>query len=100
MNVLRKTTEIQLEAVRQAGLEKDPEETREIWGSYLIRIQNKAETQQNFRKCGKVNIYGNDTDKSDTRLQPILMRKSEKKTPWSESASELYLPSDCRLSAK
>jgi hypothetical protein len=30
----------------------------------------------------------------------IIAGKSNKKTPWPESASELYRPSDCSLSAK
>jgi hypothetical protein len=30
----------------------------------------------------------------------LRFHKQKKQTPWSESASELYRPSDCRLSAK
>jgi hypothetical protein len=30
----------------------------------------------------------------------ISAKKKKKQTPWSESASELYRPSDCRLSVK
>jgi hypothetical protein len=30
----------------------------------------------------------------------MLIIKQKKKTPWSESASKIYRPSDCRLSAK
>jgi hypothetical protein len=33
-------------------------------------------------------------------LLPLLYAKKQNKTPWSESASELYQPSDRRLSAK
>jgi hypothetical protein len=35
-----------------------------------------------------------------SRSHCILMHNKEKKTPWSESASELYRPSDRHLSAK
>jgi hypothetical protein len=35
-----------------------------------------------------------------TSIKGILQNKQQKQTPWSESASELYRPSDRSLSAK
>jgi hypothetical protein len=34
------------------------------------------------------------------KLKSLVIKNKKKKTPWSESASELYRPSDRRLSAK
>jgi hypothetical protein len=39
-------------------------------------------------------------EKSSPEMAVIIMLDITKKTPWSESASELYRPSDRRLSAK
>jgi hypothetical protein len=37
---------------------------------------------------------------STQRVLDVAMQQQQKKTPWPESASELYRPSDRRLSAK
>jgi hypothetical protein len=60
-------------------------------------ISKKEETDS----CGKADItHKNSQYYSPDEHSAMFQLKLKKKTPWSESASELYRPSDGRLSAK
>jgi hypothetical protein len=62
----------------------------------MWHVVRKFQTNENFQAFA-VNIDLT-TDLLTIRVAPELFIK--KKTPWGESASELYRPSDRRLSAK
>jgi hypothetical protein len=51
------------------------------------------------KKCRYEFLYSSAV-RGISRCLKVMVFLLVKKTPWSESANELYRPSDCRLSAK
>jgi hypothetical protein len=76
---------------------------------YSARIHNVQHLKQPIREAAasvSADVLGRVWQEMQYRFDvcrvtnEALIELYKKKTPWSESASELYRPSDCRLSAK
>jgi hypothetical protein len=68
------------------------DESVESYVSGLAQLAGHWRHLRNFQKSG--------SPKQTRIFIQLHIKKKKKKTPWSESASELYRPSDRLLSAK
>jgi hypothetical protein len=67
------------------------------WYSFLL----DAESAQGHSAAGRIRSTGKSNDLIGFRTRDLAAcNKQQTATPWYESASELYRPSDHRLSAK
>jgi hypothetical protein len=66
-----------------------------LLGDNIDTIKKNTETLTDSSKeiCIEINV-------EKTKYMLLSNKQTNKQTPWSESASELYRPSDRRLSAK